>query len=190
MGNERERNRIKSRVDELPPLARQLLDARLADVRYSYTEIAEEMTSKGWEISKSSVGRYALRRNAVAKRLKEAREQTIALINTVRDNKDIEATEVASSILIDGLTRRIATAEEEFEEMPLEKAGKLLVALQRSTVYKERMKSTRSRACKDVESNILRRMREQVHSDPDLLARLTDIVQAAAAEEAMRDDKQ
>ena len=51
------------------------------------------------------------------------------------------------------------------------------------------MRSTRARACKDVEINILRRMRDQVQSDPELLARLTGIVQAAASEEAQRDDK-
>ena len=189
MGKQRERNRIKSRVDELPEESRRLLDQRLADVTYTYQEIAGELTEHGWTISKASVGRYALRQNAVAKRLKESREQTMALIQQIQDNQDIEASELASTVLINGLTQRIATAQEDFEAMPLDKAGKLLVQLQRSAIYKERMRSTRTRACKDVEINILRRMRDQVQSDPELLARLTGIVQAAASEEAQRDDK-
>ena len=188
MGKQRERNRIKSRVDELPQDARELLDRMLADVTNTYTEIAEAMGARGWEISKSSIGRYAMRQNAVARRLKESREQMVALINEVKDNNDVEASELASSLLIDGLTRRIATAEEDFENMPLEKAGRLLVQIQRSAIYKERMKSTRARACKDVEINIMARMREQIQDDPDLLCRITELVRAAAEEEARRDE--
>lgn len=188
MGKQRERNRIKSRVDELPQDARELLDRMLADVTNTYAEIAEAMGARGWEISKSSIGRYAMRQNAVARRLKESREQMVALINEVKDNNDVEASELASSLLIDGLTRRIATAEDDFENMPLEKAGRLLVQIQRSAIYKERMKSTRARACKDVEINIMVRMREQIQDDPDLLYRITELVRAAAEEEARRDE--
>ena len=72
--------------------------------------------------------------------------------------------------------------------MPLEKAGRLLVQIQRSAIYKERMKSTRARACKDVEINIMARMREQIQDDPDLLYRITELVRAAAEEEARRDE--
>lgn len=187
MGKQRERNRIKSRVDELPQEARELLDRLLADVTNTYQEIADCMASKGWDISRSSIGRYALRQNAVARRLKESREQMVALINEVKDNNDVEASELAASLLIDGLTRRIATAEEDFETMPLEKAGRLLVQIQRSAIYKERMKSTRARACKDVEVNIMKRMRQQIQDDPELLSRITELVRAAADEEAMRD---
>ena len=50
------------------------------------------------------------------------------------------------------------------------------------------MKSTRARACKDVEINIMARMREQIQDDPDLLYRITELVRAAAEEEARRDE--
>ena len=186
MGKQRTKNRIKSRVDELPPEARELLNNMLADVTFTYVQIADAMTSKGWEISRQSVGRYALRQNAVAKRLMDVREQTTALIAAARTNQDVEATEVATSILIDGLTQKIATAQEEFDEMPLEKAGKLLVALQRSAVYKARMRATRAQACHDVEANILAKIREQVQGDQELVSRLAAIVSAAANEEAKR----
>lgn len=186
MGTQRTKNRIKSRVDELPPEAREMLNTMLADVTYTYVQIADAMTSKGWEISRQSVGRYALRQNAVAKRLMDVREQTTALIAAARTNQDVEATEVATSILIDGLTQKIATAQEEFDEMPLEKAGKLLVALQRSAVYKARMRATRAQACHDVEANILAKIREQVQGDQELVSRLAAIVSAAANEEAKR----
>jgi hypothetical protein len=190
MGKQRSRNRIKSRIDELPPEAREMLNAMLADVTNTYSYIAETMTAKGWEISRFSVGRYALRQNDVARRLMEAREQTTAMLAVVRNNQDIEASELATSILIDGLTQKIALAQEEFEDMPLEKAGKLLVALQRSAVYKARMRATRAQACHDVEANILAKIREQVQGDPELVARLSAIVTTAATEEAKRHENE
>lgn len=188
MGKQRERNRIRSRVDELPPEAREYLDKQLADVTRTYTEITADMSTHGWDISRSAIGRYALRCNAVASRLRAAREQTVMLLDQMRDNKDLEASELGTSLLIDGLTRRLAMAEEDFEDMPLEKAGRLLVAIQRSAIYKERMRSTRTRACKDVETNILKRLREQIRDDPELYNRLAALVQEAAAEEAKRED--
>lgn len=186
MGKQHSKNRVKSRIDELPTEAREMLNSMLADVTNTYKEIADTMTCKGWAISCYSVGRYALRQNAVAKRLMDVREQTTALLAAARTNQDVEATELATSILIDGLTQKIATAQEEFDEMPLEKAGKLLVALQRSAVYKARMRATRTQACHDVESNILAKIREQVQGDPELVSRLAAIVSAAATEEAKR----
>ena len=61
MGDQRERNRIKSRVDELPDEIRAQLDAMLADVNYTYQDIADTITDLGYEISRSAVGRYAMR---------------------------------------------------------------------------------------------------------------------------------
>jgi hypothetical protein len=187
MGKQRERNRIRSRLDEFPAEAREYLDQQLADVTLTYVEISEDMAAHGWEISKSAIGRYALRSNAVANRLKAAREQTVLMLAAMQDNKDLEASELGTSLLIDGLTRRLATAEEDFENLPLEKAGRLLVAIQRSAIYKERMKSTRTRACRDVEANIMKRLREQLRDDQELLQRISVHVTAAATEEAMRD---
>ena len=92
MGKQRTKNRIKSRVDELPPEARETLNNMLADVKYTYVQIADEMAHKGWEISRQSIGRYALRQNAVAKRLMDAREQTTALLAVARTNQDVEST--------------------------------------------------------------------------------------------------
>lgn len=112
MGKERRRTRIKSKIDELPDDVKELIDKRLADVTVSYEEIAEEITEMGYTIGKSSIGRYALRQNDVAKRLKEAQQQTIALINAVKSNPDMDYTEAGLQILTDGLVKKFATAQE------------------------------------------------------------------------------
>lgn len=190
MGKQRTKNRIKSRVDELPPEAREMLNSMLADVNYTYIQIADAMTCKGWEISRQSIGRYALRQNAVAKRLMDVREQTTALLAASRNNQDVEMSELGTSLLLEGLIQKIATAQEEFDELPIEKAGKLLVAIQRSAVYKNKMRATRAQACHDVEANLLTKIREQVQGDPDLVARLSAIISAVADEEARRHDNE
>ena len=43
-------------------------------------------------------------------------------------------------MLMDGLINRMATAEEEFDEMPLDKAGRLLASLSRTKVYKDKVR--------------------------------------------------
>ena len=188
MAKQRERNRIRSRVDELPEELRTLLDARLADVGYTYQEIAGELTEAGYEISRSAIGRYAMRHNNAARRLREASEQTAALMQIIRENQDVESSELAASILMDGLTRRIATAEEDFDILPLDKAGRLLVQLQRSTVYKERYRKDRREAIASVERNIMARMRQLIQTNPVLLTQIEALVHEAAQEEVLKDE--
>lgn len=188
MGAQRDRKRIRSRVDELPEDIRAKLDAMLGDVNYTYQDIADAITEEGHEISRSAVGRYAMRHNDAARRLKEASEQTTALLQFIRENQDVESTELAAAIMIDGLTRRIATADEDFDNLPLDKAGRLLVQLQRSTIYKERWRKERLAAIDAVERNVKARMRQMVQDNPELLNQLQQLVSDAAAEEAGRDE--
>ncbi len=188
MGEQRSRNRISCSVDSLPPEGKEMLHEMLLDTNKSYVTIAEALTKRGWKISKSAIGRYAIRNNAAARRLKEAAEKTQQLIAAVKADQGIDATEVATAIMINGLTERFATAEEEFDTMPLDKAGRLLVAAQRSAVYKKRYAEGRKDACEAVEKIISQRLREEVQGDPELLARLQRIVSDTAREEAAKDD--
>lgn len=51
----------------------------LSDTSNSYQDVS--WLKKGYEISKSSVGRYAVRSNTAAQRLLEAQSRTEALVN-------------------------------------------------------------------------------------------------------------
>ncbi len=188
MGQERERSRIRCLVDDFPEEARDLLESMIRDVRYTYADIVDAMTAQGLEISRSSVHRYAMRSNAAAARLKKGAEMTRQLIQQLRDNQDLESTEVASALLMDGLTRRLATAEDDFDKMPIEKAGGLLVQVQRSAVIKEKYKQDRKRTVARLENSILNRLRDLVQGDTELLNRLQAMVAAAASEELAKED--
>lgn len=186
-GPKRKTSRVRFRVDEYPPEAREMLEGMLSDVRYTYQDIADAMTEKGYAISKSAVHRYAVRTEAAAARIREAAEQTRVLIQSVKDGQDVEATEVASSLLLDGLINRLATAEEEFDDLPIDKAGRLLVQLQRSGVYKNRWKAERQRTIDSLRDGMMAELRGEIQEDEELLGRLTEMVERIARQEAARD---
>lgn len=177
MGNERERNRIKSKVDEFPEDIKELLNKRLADVNCSYIAIAEELTDMGYEISKSSVGRYAMRQGGAAKRFKESAEKIKALAEVVKENRDIEASEVASSLLMDLLIERVATAQEEIDDMPLDKAGRLIVSMQRSAVYKEKFKMEYDKGYAEAVAQVKKELAQELQKEPELLARMIELTE-------------
>ncbi len=180
--------RVRSKVDEFPPEIREGLDRMLADVRYTYSEIAEALTAQGYEISKSAIHRYAQRTSAAAERLRMAAEQTRALIQSIKDGQDVEASEVGSALLLDGLIKRLATAEEEFDDLPLDKAGRLLVQLQRSGVYKNRWKAERKKTIDTLRDGMMNELRGAIQEDDELLERLTAIVEGVARREAAKDE--
>jgi uncharacterized membrane protein len=175
---QRSRNRIKSRVDELPEEIRQELDKMLADVNITYQEISQELTQKGYTISKSAVGRYALRQNAVARRLKEAAEQTRAIIETVKENRNIDAAGAANTLVIDALIKKFATAQEEFEMLPLDKAARIAVQLERTAIFKEKFKMEFDRGVQAAAEKLKDELKRELNQDPELLRRLEALVDA------------
>ena len=106
----------------------------------------------------------------------------------MRDNQDVEAGEVASALLLDGLLGRIAIADDEYDEMPIQDVIDSVAKLQRTSVYKARMSKDRSRLIKSVEANLLARLQTELpERDPELLERLQAMVADVAREEAQRD---
>ena len=92
-------------------------------------------------------------------RLKQAQEQTEKLVSYIKSNPDADFTEPAMKILTAGLIDRLATAEEEFDTMPLDKAGRLVVSLNRTKTYKDKVRQDMQKkadlALKEMESDIM-----------------------------------
>lgn len=179
MGTQRERTRICSKVDELPDDIRKILDemlARTGEDYLKYEEIAAEITQMGYAISKSSIGRYAIKNNSAIKRLKEARVRTEALLEAVKDNQDIHGTEIATAMFVDQLVQRMATAEDDIENLPIEKAAKLMIAIQRSAVYKEKFKLQYNKGYKKALEDLKNELWIYLKNEPDLYNRFVEIV--------------
>ena len=187
MGDKRTKQRITSKIDELPEDLRMKVDVMLADTSNTYEYISQFLKGEGYDISKSSVGRYATRTNNAMQRLLEAQAQTDRLIQVVKENPEADYTEAAILLTMNGLLNKVATAEEEFNEMPLDKAGRLIASLSRTKVYKDRVKQDMRRkadiAFREMESEMLKVIRQ----DEKSAAQLKEIL-AKAKERMMEDD--
>ena len=187
MGDKRTKQRITSKIDELPEELRMKVDVMLADTSNTYEYISQFLKGEGYDISKSSVGRYATRTNNAMQRLLEAQAQTDRLIQVVKENPEADYTEAAILLTMNGLLNKVATAEEEFNEMPLDKAGRLIASLSRTKVYKDRVKQDMRRkadiAFREMESEMLKVIKQ----DEKSAAQLKEIL-AKAKERMMEDD--
>ena len=187
MGDKRTKQRITSKIDELPEDLRMKVDVMLADTSNTYEYISQFLKGEGYDISKSSVGRYATRTNNAMQRLLEAQAQTDRLIQVVKENPEADYTEAAILLTMNGLLNKVATAEEEFNEMPLDKARRLIASLSRTKVYKDRVKQDMRRkadiAFREMESEMLKVIKQ----DEKSAAQLKEIL-AKAKERMMEDD--
>lgn len=187
MGEQRNRQRISSKIDELPESLRLEVERMLADTSNTYEYISQFLKGEGYDISKSSVGRYATRTNNAMQRLLEAQAQTDRLIQVVKENPEADYTEAAIIMTMNGLLNKVATAEEEWDEMPLDKAGRLIASLSRTKVYKDRvrqeMKKKADIAFREMESEIMKVIRQDVEA----ASALKEIL-AKAKERMMQDD--
>ena len=121
---ERRRTRISSTIDKLPDDIKTELDVRLADTANTYEDLSAWLKAEGYEISKSAIGRYAIRSTQAAQRVAETLQRTQAIAQAVEAHPDLDYTKAASMVLMDGLMQRVSTAEDDFAEMPLDKAGR------------------------------------------------------------------
>ncbi len=186
MGKQRTRSRVSSKIDELPEELRLQVDVMLADTSNTYAYISEFLKQEGYEVSKSSVGRYATRTNTAAQRLLEAQVQTEKLIRVVKDNPDADYTEAAIMLTMNGLVNKVAMAEEEFAEMPLDKAGRLIASLSRTKVYKDRVRQDMKRKADVAFKELETEMMSVIRNDPESAQQMKAIL--ARAKERMTED--
>ena len=187
MGDKRSKQRISSKIDELPEDLRRKVDVMLADTSNTYEYISQFLKGEGYDISKSSVGRYATRTNNAMQRLLEAQAQTDRLIQVVKENPEADYTEAAILLTMNGLLNKVATAEEEFNEMPLDNAGRLIASLSRTKVYKDRVKQDMRKKADTAFRELESEMRKVIKQDEKSVAMLKEIL-AKAKERMMEDD--
>ena len=117
---------------------------------------------------KVPICRYAARTNTAMQRLKEAQLQTDKLVQVIKENPEADYTEAAIMMTMNGLVNRMATAEEEFDLMPLDKAGRLIASLSRTKVYKDRVRQDMRRkaelAFAEMEAEILKVIKQDADS--------------------------
>lgn len=175
----RRRTRVSSSIDRMPAGIRAQLDAKLLDTSNSYAELAAWLTEQGYEISKSAVGRYAIRTNQAAQRVAETLQRTQAIAAAVEAHPDLDYTKAASMVLMDGLMQRVSTSEEDFAEMPLDKAGRLITALSRNATYEKRTSQELKRKAELAWEQMETELMAAIKQHPELASELRDVLARA-----------
>lgn len=188
MGKERQRTRITSKIDQLPEEVKDQINTMLLDTSISYWEISQWLEDEhGEEISKSAVGRYALRTNRTSQRLIEVQQQTNQLVKAIKANPDVDYTDAAMQMLMGGLTSKLAYAQEEFDYMPLDKAGRLVVGIARTEAYKQKVKHNMKKKAELAFEELEEELMKMIKSDPSLAKELKALLEKA--KEKVMDDE-
>jgi len=187
-GRQRRRVRITSTVDKLPDDIRAQLDLKLADTANTYEELSKWLKAEGFEISRSAIGRYAIRSTTAAQRVAETLQRTQAIAKAVEEHPDLDYTKAASMIFMDGLMQRVTTAEEEFSEIPLDKAGRLIASLSRNATYEKRTRADLKKKAELAFDQMEAELMEAIRQHPELSSELRDVL-ARAREKVLPDDE-
>lgn len=183
----RKRTRINSKITQLPVGVKEELDAQLLDTSNTYTDIAVWLKEKGYAVSKSAIGRYAIRANKAAQRVAETLERTKAIAAAVDKNPDVDFTKASRMVMMDGLMQRVSTAEEDFQEMPLDKAGRLIASLSRVQVYDDKVKRDYRTKAEQAFDGLEEELTKAIKADPELKKELHNVLQKAR-EKMLSDD--
>ena len=183
---ERRRTRVSSTVDKLPDDIKAQLDLKLTDTANTYEELALWLKEEGHTISKSAIGRYAIRSNQAAQRVAETLQRTQAIAQAVESHPDLDYTKAASMVLMDGLMQRVSTAEDDFAEMPLDKAGRLIASLARNATYEKRVRQDMKKKAELAFDQMEVELMAAINQHPELTEELRDVL-ARAREKVVTD---
>ncbi len=161
------KNRRHYKIEKLS--CREMVDQMLAN-GFTYEEIAAAVEEAGERVGKSSIARYHSSYEQIAERITQAREQMKVLIDAVREKPNTDLAEVANQIMMQGLLGRVARAqaENEFKNIPLDKAGKLVADLERSTVAREKLKFEFDRGVSAAVKKIIDQLSEELKDMPEV----------------------
>jgi Protein of unknown function (DUF3486). len=169
-------NRRHYKVERLK--CRKMIDQMLAD-GYIYDDIVQAVFDQKEFISASALQRYHMSFERIAERYKKAQDQMKVLVETIRENPNTDLADAASQIMLQGLFQRLATAGEEFDSMPLDKAGRLVTQLSRATIARESLNLRMGKAFDLAEKKLMEEIGAALGENPELKLRLAEIVRSS-----------
>lgn len=171
--------RSDAKMYQLPKAVLDEVNERIMIYNMSYSDIIAWLAGQGYKISRSSLSRYAFKVVESAQRIADDLEKTKHIIDVIGRNPDLDTTQATSAILKSGLLQKISSAEEEFNDMPIEKAGRLFVQLIKADADRKRTDYITKRkaelALDQIEADLLAQIRQY----PDLTSQLKDVLNQA-----------
>lgn len=132
--------RSDAKLYQLPKGVLDQVNSMLLNDNMKYSDIQHWLENEhSMKISLSSISNYAVKIYRAAQRVADDLERTKFFVDFIGNQSEVDASKATTAILKSGLLQKIATAEEEFNEMPVEKAGRLLVELNRTEIARERL---------------------------------------------------
>ena len=175
----RRRGRVHSTIDDLPEPLKSQFEVKLANPANTYNELSEWLKGEGYSISKSAIGRYAVRTREAAQRVAETLQRTQAIAQAVEAHPDLDYTKAAELVLMDGLMQRVSTAEDDFAEMPLDKAGRLIASLSRNATYEKRVRQEMKKKAELAFEQLEAELMAAIKQHPELVGELHDVLSRA-----------
>jgi hypothetical protein len=168
--------RSDSKMYQLPKDVLDQVNDMLLNENMKYSDIQHWLeTEHDMKISLSSISNYAVKIYKAAQRVSDDLERTKFIVDHIGNKSELDASKATSAILKSGLLQKIATAEEEFNEMPVEKAGRLFVELNKSEIARERLeldyKKKMELAFEGFESNVM----DVVKRYPEIQERFSEL---------------
>lgn len=97
----------------------------------------------------------------------------------VEAHPDLDYTKAASMVLMDGLMQRVSTAEDDFAEMPLDKAGRLIASLSRNATYEKRVRQEMKKKAELAFEQLEAELMAAIKQHPELVGELHDVLSRA-----------
>lgn len=172
--------RSDSKMYQLPKDVLDQVNNMLLNENMKYSDIQFWLeTEHNMKISLSSISNYAVKIYQAAQRISDDLERTKFFVDYIGDKSELDASKATTAILKSGLLQKIATAEEEFNEMPVEKAGRLLVELNRSEIARERLELDYKKKTELAFEELETRMYKLIKGYPELREKLVEVLKEA-----------
>lgn len=162
---------------QLPKAVLDGVNERLVNYNMSYADIIAWLAEQGYKVSPSSLSRYAFKVFESAQRVADDLEKTKYIIDVIGRNPDLDTTEATSAILKSGLLQKISSAEEEFNNMPIEKAGRLFVQISKAEADRKRTAAAVKRKTELAFDFMENDLMDTIKNHPDLRDDLHQVLQ-------------
>lgn len=135
----KKKNRKHSIIDGLPDDLKDAVEEMIKD-NFTYREIVSYIRKEGFEISQSSVQRYASNLNQTLQSLRLAQENFRAVMEETEKYKNLDVTDGILRLLSNQIFQNINNlSEEQMNDIDFETLMKNAVAVTRAVAYKKKI---------------------------------------------------
>jgi hypothetical protein len=172
------------KVEAFPPEIVEAVNRKLVE-GYTYQEVTDWLNQLGHDIGKSSVARYGKDFLSRLERLKVVKEQAKAIVEVNPDAPATEMAEAANQLATQLIMEFLMELDlTDLAEAKVTEILKALARLEQSGVRREQLKFNFNKGVDAAAAKIKEALRAEVAADPELLGRLSEIVDRQA--EALR----